>query len=279
MYCCGTHSFALREGYLLVYGINIRAMFISMDDKYSTEKLIAAGVDTEWIELQRWIRTFRESQRISVTSFLNLCGLDPSSRYYKKLCSFEMAIVYRPSLRNGTPGNTFREAATKLMFDTVCQSLGTISVCESIENAVADWKIDNFNALVGHGVRNVFVTGTSHVKYYVVKGSDFTRDRFIEMLSSDTYLQSQLTKGALTVQEVRCQLLRDHSCVGINDGDSSGTASYVSVDGTPVLLTAAHASQKSFVARINDFDSVDTDKWVPNYDGRVIATIPQLLKD
>ena len=251
-----------------------------MDDKYSTEKLIAAGVDEEWIVLHRWIRTFRVKKSVSVTSFLYLCELDPSSRYYKKLCSLEMGIVYRPSLRNGSFGKIFRDAATKLMFDTVCHPLREVSFLQSIENAVADWKIDNFNVLVDRGVHDVFVTGTSHVKYYVVEGANFTRDEFIEMLSSDTYLQGQLTESALTIQEVRCQLLLDHSCVGINDGVSSGTATYVSVNGTPpILMTAAHVSRNSFVVRINDFDSVVTDKWVPNHDGSIIAKVPACLKD
>ena len=209
-----------REGKVQLIKLILVYKRVSMEDEYSTENLLAAGVDTEWIELQRWIRTFRTSQN-KITSFLDMCGLDPSNKYYKKLCSLEMAIVYRPSLRIGTSGETFRNAATKLMFDSDCHSLRKLSLCESIENSVADWKIDNFKALMCHGVRDVFVTGTSHVKYYVVERASFTRGQFIDMMSSDPYLQGQLTAGELTVEEVRCQLLLNHVCVGINGGVSS----------------------------------------------------------
>jgi hypothetical protein len=244
---------------------------MEIDDEYSAETLLAEGIDAEWIDLHRWIRTFRASQGISATQFLKMCDLEPSSRYYKKLCSLEMGIVYRPSLKNGTQGKKFRIAATKLMSSELL-SPKNVSFSQTIENAVADWKIDNFKTLMRHGVHDVYVTRTSHVVYYVVLGSDFTCRQFIEMLSSDPYLSGQLNDGRLTVEEVWCQLLhRDHCCMGINDGVSSGTGTFVSIGGVPILLTAAHVCHESTSVRINDFDSVVTDKWVPNYDGCVMA--------
>ena len=191
-----------------------------MDGKYSIESLKKAGVDMDWIVLHEWIRSFRKSKNISVTTFLSMCGLDPYRRYYKKLCSLEMGICYRPSLREGTPGRKFRDAATGLMRDSARQSFRNLPLIESISNAVADWRIDNSEALYERGFHDVYVSGTC-IKYYVIEGYNFPVDQFIAMISSDSYLGGKFSEGALTVQMVRCQLLQSRSCVGINDGVSS----------------------------------------------------------
>jgi hypothetical protein len=119
------------------------------------ESLSLAGIDDEWIELHKWVRNIRNEKQISISCFLESCGLASDNHYFRQLVSKELGICRRPSSRSGTPGKFLRDTLTWIKCDP-----STLLIVKSVSNstlsdAISDWRMDNLITLRRLGIRDV----------------------------------------------------------------------------------------------------------------------------
>ena len=127
-----------------------------MDTLKSTfESLSLAGVDDEWSELHKWVRNIRCTNKLSISCFLESCGLPSDDPYFRPLVCKELGVCRRPSSRFGTPGKAMRDILKPIKDDPSRLVIVKSSRDSSFTDAISDWRMDNLIILRRLGFRDV----------------------------------------------------------------------------------------------------------------------------
>ena len=86
---------------------------MNIDIAVDFEGLTFEVIDEEWIHQHKWIIEIRDIHKLSISSFLESSGLDSDKNYFRQKVS-KIGNETRPSTRNGTTGESFRQSISNL---------------------------------------------------------------------------------------------------------------------------------------------------------------------
>ena len=253
---------------------------------FNFESLLLAGIDEEWIQLHKWIRDCRSENKLSISSFLESCGLPSDMRYFRQVVSKELGITRRPSIRSESPGRIMRDTLKRVKCDPLQFVVVKSMRDSSFIHAISDWRMDSLITIRTLGFRDVSASDNA-LTILVLDEPSITKEELVKIIWSDPNISRSFDVKSISLETRKCWLqCSDISPVlGVNAVSSSATGTVINVQENSMLLTTAHlfptttACAPTRSVRKNQFDDSLTHKWSHHKDGPIFATVPPLLFD
>lgn len=166
--------------------------------------------DDDWNELHRKIVEERNREGLTISEFLDRCGLDVNRLYFKQLCC-KTPKKLPPSRRRNSPGREFRDAVAKYFAG---QAVPTNSSPQSLEIVLSEWCLDNRPLLRESHISHLRLGGSSltEVVVYAYRQCTLSDQDVLDMLMRDEKIKNILAGTDLTMSRCESQLLARVSC-------------------------------------------------------------------
>ena len=169
-----------------------------MDNPESTfESLSLAGVDDEWIELHKWVWDICCRNKLSISCFLESCGLPSDDPYFRPLVSKGLGVCRRPSSRFGTPGKVIRDILEPFKDDPSRLVIVKSSRDSSFSDATSDWRMDNLNTLRRLGFKDVSAVDMV-LRIDNIRQPSITQEELMNRIWNDPNISSSFEMKSIT---------------------------------------------------------------------------------
>lgn len=163
-------------------------------------------IDQEWIDIHSWITSIRQETKLSISSFINSCGLDVSTTniseycYYRGLVS-ELGRNSCPSKKDGTSGNIFRNKMIHI------KTLGNFETIISDRDkdfafAIRDWRTDHLFFLR----KNSIVDISGHMNILEIRKHGvciISHDTLLDIIWEDYTISSNFDKNNYSTKSIQ----------------------------------------------------------------------------
>lgn len=161
----------------------------------------------EWPALHKRIIDYRTHNKVTISQFLQLCNLLPTS-YFKQLCC-KNGNTLNPSDNKGSIGKNFRDAVCEFLDKSTTLCNTSISG-DSLQSMIDEFVLENYDEMKGKHVVNINLRlSSNYVDFNVTKECQLSNHDLytwlVESLKSKFEIESvNLLEGTMDVVQLLC---------------------------------------------------------------------------
>jgi hypothetical protein len=194
--------------------------------------------DMEWEEIHSRVVRFREEHKMTISSFLQYCGLD-NRPYFQQLCC-RTGNKKNPSRRQNSVGAFFLNKIGCILDGSFRDDFQSEST--SMFDHVEGWFQDNRIQLKDSGIVNLNISIFKPKSIEIVVRGTCTMENaeLFEMLRADERMKTEITNDFVIERITSTPCSFSPACIVGHEGTKIGTCTALDIHGKILALTCGH---------------------------------------